>query len=92
MEVKAAANLPAFHFFVVFFVRILIVFVGVRVLVKLFILQDFVVFVVQKEIHGSQGLAAGGGVGGGAAGAAATVAGGGAAAGAAPGCDGYVVQ
>jgi hypothetical protein len=99
-EVKATRHLPGFLFFLVFGIRIGVLVLGGVFFVKLFIVKDFVVFVVlgvQKKIHkvlnksdsywAEAGLA--GGVGdAGAAGAA----GGGAAAADAPGCVGYVVQ
>jgi hypothetical protein len=109
-EVKAASpttsrrnHLPAILFFlfvVVFVIRIRVVAFGVLVFVKVFIINDFVVFVVQKEFHGApdgweiyslaagfaaDGAVAGGGGGAGATGVLAAAAG---AAGAAPGCEG----
>ena len=76
--------MPRFIFFFVVRVCVLVVFVELRLLVKLFIIKDFVVFVVVAwiGIHGvacaenysAAGLAAAAGAAG--------------AAGAAPGCDG----
>ena len=99
-EVKATRHLPGFLFFLVFGIRILVhVLVGVF-LVKLFIVKDFVVFVVlgvQKKVHkvlskGDSYSGEGGLVGCFGDADAAVAAGGGTAAADAPGCDGYVVQ
>jgi len=78
-------------------VLVLVGVLGVGILVKVFIIKDFVVFVVQKKVHGvpaSSGVvySAGAGLTAAAAGGAAGAAGVGTAAGAAPGCVGNVVQ
>jgi hypothetical protein len=99
-EVKTTRHLPGFLFFLLFGIGILVLVVGGVFFVKLFIVKDFVVFVVlgvQKKIHNalnkSDSYSAEAGLAGGVGDAdAAVAAGGGRAAADAPGCDGYVVQ
>ena len=47
-QVSTRSDLPGFFFFLVVFVGVLVFLVGIAVFVKVFIVKDFVVFVVAR--------------------------------------------